>query len=483
MNCSNYPEMDGLQIAHSVRKGEISCVEVIECAIARIEELNPSINAVIYRMYEDARKIARNPRTGSPFAGVPMLLKDLAAGACAGTPCTMGSALLANNISDFDSEVVGRYKAAGAIILGKTNLPNFGTNATTEPRSFGPTKNPWDLTRSAGGSSGGAAAAVASGMVPIAHGTDAAGSLRVPASHCGVFTMKPTRGRISAGPESPEFVGGLGTVHVLTRSVRDSAAMLDATAGYADGDPHLIRKPNESFLSSVSQKPRPLRIAFSTAAPNNVSVDEECIAAVQAAAKLCEDLGHHVEENAPVFDFEEMSKAFALLHAPHWGGLATTLMDKLGREPAPEEIEPSVVAWAKLGINCSAIQYVKAQRDMYQIAKGISHFFKRYDVFVSPCAAQPPVALGVIDASDHDFERFLKRMWSHMAFTAQFNCTGQPAMSVPLHLTHDGLPVGVQFVARLGEEVTLFSLAGQLETARPWRSRRPQLETGLSKKR
>ena len=468
-----YALMDGLDIAEAVRKKDISAAEAVDAAILAIERLDPEINAVTLRMFEGARDVAAGHLSEGPFSGVPILLKDIAAGTCAGTPCTMGSSLLSRNISDHDCEVVARYKSSGTIILGKTNLPNFGTNGTTEPRSFGPTRNPWDLTRSAGGSSGGSAAAVASGMVPIAHGTDAAGSLRVPASHCGVFTLKPTRGRISAGPDAGEFVGGLGTVHVLTRSVRDCAAMLDATSGYVTGDPYIAPAPTEAFLTSAERDPSRLRIAFSAAAPNGAAVDQECVAAVRSAAQLCHDLGHHVEEASPVFDFRLMSEAFVLLHSAHWGGQANGLLGSLGRAPEPHELEASVIAWARVGAERSAIDYGRAQRSINGISRAIGYFFESYDVFISPCSSEPPLPLGVLDAMEPMFDRFLESMWSNMAFTAQFNCTGQPAMSVPLHWTSDGLPVGVQFAGRFGQENTLLSLAGQLERARPWAARRP----------
>ncbi|TAK81995.1 MAG: amidase [Betaproteobacteria bacterium] len=472
---AEYSRYDAVGLADLVRRRLVSPREVFEAAIARIEYLNPILNAVVIPMFDEASRIVETDLPDGPLAGVPLLLKDFGA-LYKGSVCSLSSSLLQNSVADHDSTIVRLYKKAGMVVVGRSNIPNFAAAVTTESRFRGPVRNPWDLTRMAGGSSGGAAAAVAAGLVPIAHGTDAAGSIRVPASHCGVFGLKTTRGRVSVGPDLGEPAGGLGAHHALTRTVRDSAIALDVIQGYQVGDPYTAPPPQRCYFKETTRDPGTLRIAFSTKAPGGLAVDKECIRAVEDAAKLCTDLGHDLEEGAPDFDFGAMTMHFLLVHGAHWSKSIIDLAAKLNRDPYPDEIEPSVMAWAQYCATKSAIEYAEALKITHRIARQINAFFDDYDVFLCPVATSPALPLGTINTMEPDLMKYVDQMWAHMAFTAQFNCSGQPAMSIPLYWTSNGLPVGTQFVGRFGDEACLFRLAGQLERARPWKHRSPPFD-------
>jgi amidase len=466
--------LDGTAQAELVRCGQVKPVELVDAAIARIERLNPAINAVVTPMFEQARAAARGPLPDGPFRGVPFLLKDLFA-LYAGVRLSAGSAFLGDFKPGHDSELVARLKRAGVVIVGKTNTPEFGLLPTTEPRLFGPTLNPWDATRSAGGSSGGSAAAVAAGMVAMAHGNDGGGSIRIPASCCGIFGLKPNRARNPLGPDVGDVMGGLAVEHALTRSVRDSAALLDATNGPDIGDPYCAPAPARPFLREVGTDPGRLRIRFTTTAPTGVAIHEDCIRAVREAAKLCSELGHDVSEGSPPIDGQRFSNCFLTL----WSvGCARGMEGNAiltGRRPTPGDFEELTWALAEEGRGVRAPDYLLAVGVLQLMARQIARFFVSNDVWLTPTLAEPPLPLGSFDARPGDPLYGLHRATAFVPFTPIINVTGQPAMSVPLFWNAEGLPVGTHFVGRFGDEATLFRLAAQLEMARPWAGRQPKI--------
>jgi amidase len=476
-NIDQFAFLDATAQAELVRKRKGKPIELVDSAIARIERLNPTVNAVVTPMFEQAHTLAKGKLPDGPFTGVPFLLKDIFA-SYAGVRLTEGSAFLSDFVSSFDSELVKRLKRAGLIILGKTNLPEFGLRATTEPRLFGPCRNPWDTSRITGGSSGGSAAAVATGMVPMAHATDAGGSIRIPSSCCGVFGLKPTRGRIPLGPEYGDVIGGVDVTHAITRSVRDSAALMDATSGPMPGDPYWAPPHVRPFLEEVGTDPGRLRIAFTTTAPKGtaptgVTVHADCVSAVREAVRLCTDLGHELEEAAPTVSDEKITFALATL----MGACATWTIDRwsclLGKQASPDQFEPTTWLLYEMGRQYGAAAYLAAIESIQNIAREVSNFFLSYDVLLTPTVSEPPVPLGTFDYTPDNPWQGQLREGEFVPFTTISNLTGQPAMSVPLFWNADGLPVGTQFIGRFGDEATLFRLAAQLEAARPWATRRP----------
>jgi amidase len=379
--------------------------------------------------------------------------------------------VLRNYVPAYDSELVRRYKRAGLIVVGKTNTPEFGIPPTTEPIAYGATHNPWDLSRSAGGSSGGSGAAVAARMVPMAHGNDGGGSIRIPASCCGLFGLKPTRGRTPLGPDHGDLMSGLVCEHALTRSVRDSAVLLDATAGPDVGDPYYAPPQLRPFREEVGADPGRLRIAFSARAATGAAVHEECVRAVSDAAALCAELGHSVEEAAPVFDQVVLTRAFITVYAAS-AAMNVAAIEREGLTVRREQFEPITWALHEMGTQVNAGAYLLALQDLQRVSRDVARFFATYDLLLTPVLAEPPLPLGTLDASWDDPLKGFFRAGELCPFTPIVNATGQPAMSVPLHWSANGLPVGSHFVARFGDEATLFRLAAQLEAARPWANRR-----------
>lgn len=488
-----YARHDALGLAHLVRSGQVSPAELVEAAIQRIEALNPRLNAVIHPMYEQARATARGPIPGGPFRGVPFLVKDLVS-TVAGEPFRCGSRFLRDYTPPADSELVRRYRAAGLILTGKTSTPEFGLTPFTEPERFGPTRNPWNLHRTSGGSSGGSAAAVASGMVPMAGGGDGGGSIRIPASCCGLFGLKPSRGRVPTGPGIGEIWQGAVVEGVLTRSVRDSAALLDAVHGPDAGAPYWAPPPARPFLEEVGADPGRLRIGFTTRPMMGRSVDPECIEAVHDAARLLESLGHVVEEAAPVVDGPALGRAFLTMLCGELRGDIADAEALLGRRARARDFEPATWALALLGEQLSAAEFVQAVRLMERSSRAVSVFFEEWDMLLTPTLASPPVPVGSLQPTAAErlqltvlgrlrAGRLLRiggalqlaadQIYEFIPWTPVFNITGQPAMSVPLHWSADGLPVGVHLVGRAAGEAALFRLAAQLESARPWFGRTP----------
>jgi amidase len=464
--------LDATAQAELVRQRKVKAIELVDAAIERIERLNPTLNAVVAPMYEQARTAANSKLPEGSFAGVPFLLKDLLA-SYSGVRMTSGSAFLRDFVPDYDSELVTRLKRTGLIILGKTNLPELGLIPTTEPRLFGPCHNPWDIARTTGGSSGGSAAAVAAGLVPMAHGNDGGGSIRIPSSCCGVFGLKPTRARNPLSPDYGDIYNGLVVEHAITRSVRDSAALLDATCGPDVGDPYWAPPPVRPFLHEVGADPGRLRIAFTTTAVTDVPVHADCVSAVREAAALCADLGHEVVETDPAVDGDLMNQAFITI----WSAGCTWSMEgmalRTGRAPTPDQFEPLTWALYEMGRQHSASAYLLAITVLQRVSRDIAQLFVDYDVWLTPTLGEPPVPLGTFDSPPDDPLRGLFRAAPFVPFTPICNVTGQPAMSVPLFWNADGLPVGTHFIGRFGDEATLFRLAAQLEAARPWADRRP----------
>jgi len=469
-----FGSLDALALAELVKKKHVKPIDLVEAAIERIERLNPTLNAVVTPMYEQARALALGKIPDGPFTGVPFLLKDLGA-PYAGIRMTMASAAMRDFVPDHDSELVARLKRAGLITLGKTNTPEFGILPTTEPRLFGPCHNPWEANRTTGGSSGGSSAAVAARLVPMAHANDGGGSIRIPASCCGLFGLKPTRARNPLGPDFGDIFSGLVIDHAVTRSVRDSAALLDATAGPDVGDPYWAPPPTRPFLHEVGADPGRLRIALTTTIDSEIKVHPDCVSAVHDAAKLCSELGHEIEEVVPLLNRELVTQSFMVL----WSAGCAWTIDGIGmvtgRPIAAAQVEPLTWALYEMGRKQSASTYLLSLSFLQRVARDISGFFLKYDVWLTPTLSEPPVPLGTFDSPPEDPLQGLRRAEQFVPFTPICNATGQPAMSVPLYWNAEGLPVGVHFVGRFGDEATLFRLAAQLESARPWAGRKPPI--------
>ncbi len=490
-----YRQYDALGLADLVRRGEVSPSELVEEAIERIEAHNPHINAVVGKIYEDARSAAAGDLPQGPFSGVPFLLKDLVA-AYAGAPLTQGSKAYRDDIPDYDSELVARFKQAGTIILGKTNTPEFGLKGVTEPDLHGPTRNPWNTEYTPGGSSGGSAAAIAGGMVPMASGGDGGGSLRIPAAYCGLFGFKPTRGRVPTGPVYGEKWQGAVVEHVISRSVRDSAAMLDAVQGADPGAPYVIAGPSRPYLEEVEREPRPLKIAFTRHSPLGEEMHPECIRAVDEAVTLLEEMGHYLEEKTPPLDGEKIASCYFMLYCGEVCADIVELKMKLGRNPVPADVEVATWMFNILGRAYNSGDFILARREWNEFARAMGQFHQTYDLYLTPTTATLPVRVGELDPRPFETaamkvfnrlglgrllkslgiaEKIFRQNISKTPFTQFVNFTGQPAMSVPLHWSADGFPCGVHFVAPFGEESLLFQVAGQLEKAKPWFDRVPQL--------
>jgi amidase len=477
-------ELDATAQAELVRSGEASPVELVEAAISRIEALNPHLNAVIHPLFENGVEAARGELPDGPFKGVPFLLKDLLAHS-AGDPLHEGMKHLRDLgwVEDEDTELVRRFRATGLVILGKTNTPELGILPTTEPEAHGPTRNPWDMDRSPGGSSGGSAAAVAAGMVPIAHGNDGGGSIRVPAAACGLVGLKPSRGRVSQGPEFGDVMTGLVNEHVLSRSVRDSASILDLICAAAPGDPYVAPTPERPFLEEVGAEPGHLRIGLMTNAPGGqFDVDPDCIDAVGAAGTLLESLGHGIDISHPdAIDDQVYTERFI----QRWtAGVAWNLdfwSRKTGRPVGTEGTEGSTWALAEMGRSFSGAEYLSAlEYQQLTARRAASWWAEGFDLLLTPTMGERPTPLGSFAPQGGDPTSPIFRSIPVAGFTAFWNATGQPAISLPLHWSDEGLPIGVQLIAPYGREDLLIRVAAQLEQASPWADRRPPVFAGAA---
>jgi Asp-tRNA(Asn)/Glu-tRNA(Gln) amidotransferase A subunit family amidase len=468
--------LDATAQAELVRRGDATPLELVDAAVNRIEKVNPELNAVIHPLFEKARAAAAGDLPDGPFRGVPIVVKDLD-GSSAGDPMHLGNKLLKEigYVADHDSFLAARLRAAGFVVVGKTNAPEFGLMPTTEPEAYGPTRNPWNTGYNTGGSSGGTASAVASGMVPLGHGGDGGGSIRIPSSACGLFGLKPTRGRVSLGPDEGEAWAGLVQRHALTRSVRDSAALLDASSGPAPGDPYWAPPPARPFLQEVGAKPGKLRIALQKKTITGTPIHPECVKGVEAAARLCEELGHRVEEAVPEFDFVGLRWAMGVVISANLRNALDARLDALKRAQREDDVERITALWAEQGRRQTARDYARALVIVHGVGRRFGEFFRKYDVLLSPTVAEPPLPLGATDMMSDDLDAYNERLFRLIPFTPQFNVSGGPAASIPLHWTPDGLPVGIQFGADFGNEAVLFRLAAQLEQAQPWKDKRPKL--------
>ena len=509
MTHEEYVARDATGLAELVRTGQVTAMELLEIALARIDALDPKLNAVVRLMEEDARHDAarqdRAPREPArqdaarpeaprrPFSGVPFLAKDIIS-TYAGHPTSSGSRLLAGHVWSEDSELVRRVRATGVSIAGKTNLPEWGLLPVTESELWGPCRNPWDPSRSPGGSSGGSAAAVAAGMVPMAGASDGGGSIRIPASCCGLFGLKPTRGRTPTGPVHGQLWRGAVVEHVLSRSVRDSARMLDALRGADPGAPCPVAEPDTPYGDSVERDPGRLRIAWSSRPTLGSSVHPDCVAAAHDAVTLLEDLGHELVEAEPVVEGAAFARSFLVMVAAELGADLDDVTTLLGRRPRRGELEPATWALGLLSRSLPAPRLAAALRHLERVGRTLGQFFEQYDLWLSPTLATPPPAIGALGPTSRErtilrvlgafgsgrlvraaglLEQVASDAFEFIPWTPIANVTGQPAMSVPLFWNDDGLPIGVHFTARFGDEQTLLRLAGQLERARPWLDRLP----------
>ncbi|MBU2646010.1 amidase [bacterium] len=488
-----YKALDGLGLAELIRNGDVSAEEVCEEAIRCAEEQNPKLNAIITPMVDLVKPQIKEIQKESPFAGVPMLLKDVHH-AFLGVPMSQGCEALKGVISDYDAEIVRRFKKAGLIVIGKTNTPEFKMGYITEPRAFGATRNPWNTDYSSGGSSGGSASAVAARIVPIASGTDEGGSIRVPASYCGLFGLKPSRGRNPVGPNFREEWSGMSTSHVLTRSVRDSAAILDAVSGPDPGSPYTAPLPKRPFLQEVSQPPATFRIAYSLRPVYGREIHQECKKAVEETVSLLVNMGHQVEEVDPGFDEKVVILNELVIMSAHVAAKLEEIRDDFKRPVNKKTIELQNLALGAIGRNLNVVDFIRAKEAWRDAGVAMDRILSQYHMFLTPTLGQPPVKVGALEPEVKD--RIAMKVASsaagkvlfsnrertksimsdlidsivgpQMPLTPIANVTGLPAMSIPARLTESGLPMGVQFVGRYADESSLFQLAAQLEKARPW---------------
>jgi amidase len=494
---TDYGNFDALGLAELVRQRQVTPAELVDTALARAQRVNPRLGAIVGLLEDGARRAAAKVAdVPAPLAGVPFLLKDLYA-EVAGAPATGGSRYLAGHKADHDSTIVARFRNAGLIPIGQTSTPEWGLLPVTEPEAHGPTHNPWDPQRTAGGSSGGSAAAVAAGIVPAAHGNDGGGSLRIPASCCGLFGLKPTRARTPVGPDLAQIWNGFAIGGVITRTVRDSAALLDAIAGPEPTSPYWAPPPARAYLDEVGARPGRLRIALAkrpqvTAAP----LHPDCAAAADDAARLLTDLGHDVEEADPVVDPEAFARDFFTLVCVEAAAFLARASAALGRRPRRGELESATAITALLGRQRSAVEASLARERLDGVGRSMADLFSRYDLMLTPTLATPPPVLGAIKPRGLEafgqelllrlhlgvllripgvIDASVRRVFSFIPFSPLANVTGLPAMSVPLAWNAQGLPIGTQLVGRFGDEATLFRVAAQLEEARPWKNRRPPI--------
>lgn len=491
---TEYGNYDALGLAELVSNGEVTAGDLLDEAIARAADINPKINAIIQPLHDYARQAIASGLSNGPFTGVPFLVKDLLI-CLEGVPQRNGSRFFEDYIATADSTLAKRYKDSGVVIFGKTNTPEFGVTPITDPELFGSTLNPWNLKHSPSGSSGGSAAAVAARIVPMASGGDGGGSIRTPSSCCGLVGLKPTKGRTPSGPDEGDLWYGMAIEHVLTRSVRDSAAMLDATHGQDAGPPNIAPAPERPYLEEVSRDPGKLRIAFSTHPMLGRELHSDCKLAVEQSARMLADLGHHIEEATPNINREDFICAFAVLVAADTCALIRAGEKKLGLKARRQDFEPRTWALKRIGETYSAADFAQAYWHLQGVGRTMGRFMENYDVFLTSTCGTPPPKPG--DLSPQGIERFsiaalnrlplqglatkpgmvmqaAERVYEFMSQTPIANATGQPSMSLPLHWNDAGLPIGTLFTGKFGDESTLFRLAGQLEQAHPWKDKQPR---------
>jgi len=470
MSFKEYGSYDGMGLAELVRKKQVTPRELLDEAIARTAKVDPQINAVVVKHYDFAARQIDDGLPDGPFTGVPFLLKDL--DLLQGTCTTFGATVYKDQVADHTGTLARRFIEAGVTIFGKSASPEFGLMPTTETRLFGPTRNPWDLDHSSGGSSGGAAAAVAARILPVAHASDGGGSIRIPASASGIFGLKPTRARNPLGPDRGEGWGGFSCGHVVSISVRDSAAMLDAIHGPEPSSPYVAPAPERPFLEEVGRDPGRLRIAFTDKSPYGDAIDPEVAAATRETAALLSGLGHHVEERAPALAADPAA-VISTIVAANTALSVRFAEQRFGRAMTDRDFETLTLASAHNAQKASATDYVAAQLGAFQISRGLAAFFESCDVFLCPTLCLPPLRIGELDTMAKDLSHIAPILRRYIPATAMFNMSGQPSMSVPLAWNRARLPLGMMFSARFGEEATLLRLAAQLEQERPWKDKLP----------
>ncbi|MDR3507105.1 MAG: amidase family protein [Caulobacteraceae bacterium] len=472
MSLPNYSDHDGLGLADLVARGEVSPAELTEAAIERIERHNPTLNAVVHKGYDDARKAAAGPLPDGPFKGVPFLIKDLGV-TVAGWPRTSGSRFVGHIVDTEDSGLVRRYRDSGVVLLGKTNTPEFGITGATESGFLGPCRNPWNPDHISGGSSGGAASAVAAGIVPLAHASDGLGSIRIPAACCGLVGLKVTRDRNPNLPDSYDYAQGLVVDHVVTRTVRDTAAMLDATGYPEPASPYSPPAKAGLYMDEVGRSPGRLRIAWSSETPNGRPIDPRVQAALEQTAALLEGLGHEVVPRGLGIDYRALYAARGPLAGANFAAGMRRLIDQIGREPEPDELEP--LTWAALngGRKVTGEQALWSLQEMRRLTRGALALFETFDVYLTPVMGTPPPPVGHIDPVRLEPKEINRRQAAAFPYTPPANFTGQPSISLPLAWSAEGLPIGMMFTGRYADEATLLRLAAQLEKEQPWKDRRP----------
>ncbi len=473
MTFKEYAQYDGLGLADLIAKKKVSAAEALEAAITLAEKHNPALNAIILPLYDQARARAKTRLKGA-FAGVPFLMKDILGG-MAGVATRQGSAYMPDAPSPHDSTLTTRFHKAGFVTFGKTNVPEYGLLPVTESALYGPARSPWNTNHTPGGSSGGAAAAVAAGIVPIAHANDGGGSIRIPASSSGLVGLKPTRARNPLGPDLGDVQSGIIAEGVVSRTVRDTAAVLDATHGVEPGDPYAAPAFAGSFADEARRKPRKLRIGFATKNLEGQKVHADCIAAVRSAARLCESLGHIVEESSPPVEPAVLTQAFTVVWAAGLTQQLRFIEFLTNRAPSPDNVQPLTYAFYQLGRAITAADYLDAIVMFQTAGRQVAQWHQTYDVWLTPTLGAPPAEIGVIDTSQSDIAAATGPLLGYVPFTPLQNITGQPAINLPLHWNKAGLPIGVQFAGRFGDEATLLRLAGQLEKAKPWKDKRPPI--------
>ena len=473
MSFKEYDNYDALGLAELVKNKEVSAEELLDEAIERNEKINNQTNAVVLKHYDEAKEMIKKGLPKGPFTGVPYLLKDLHV-LLTGTKTTYGSKFFEDYVADHNSTLVDRYLDAGLVIFGKTNSPEFGLTVTTEPELYGPTRNPWNLDHSAGGSSGGAASAVASGVLPMANASDGGGSIRIPASCCGLLGLKPTRARTPMGPDRGEGWAGQSISHCVSKTVRDSAALLDATSGFSPGDPYAPTEPSGSFLSANGKDPGKLKIALNLPT-DAIKIDDDVVASIENTAKLCEGLGHHVERASPEPDLEALSEAIGIIISANVALTLQQRADALGTEVTPDVVENITFRMFENGKEFSADQYAKATLINHQAGRVLGDFMENYDLILSPVLTKPPVKIGEIDMSSNDVRTYIEILSSYSCFTGLYNQTGQPSISVPLGFSKLDLPIGSMFTSAFGNDELLISIASQLEEAQPWKDKKPKV--------
>ncbi len=470
MAISDYGDYDALGLANLVVQRDVKPSELLEEAINRAEAMNPKLNAIVYKDYDNARSMASGDLPKGPFTGVPFLLKDIMAMTTT-MPTRQACAFMPPIPWFHDSVLTSKFKQAGLVPFGKTNVPEFGLVATTEPKLYGAAHNPWNLDHSTGGSSGGSGAAVAAGIVPMAHANDGGGSIRIPASCNGLVGLKPTRGRVSPGPDLGESVDGLAIDLVVSRTVRDTAAALDIASGPVMGDPYWEPPKPASYLEAMKTPPKKLRIAIALKKLDGAALHPDCVAAVQLAAKICRDLGHEIEEASPSLDQATLIPAFTALWTGNLAAGIDTIAMLTGQTPSEDKFEGTTWGLYQAGKGVSASQYLQAKALIQRAGRDAAKFHETYDVWLTPTLGRPPVPLGTFDMMEKDITKSFGAQIDYVPFTAMQNATGQPAINLPLFWNADGLPVGTQFVGRFGDEETLLKLAAQIEQAAPWKDR------------